>query len=111
MDTEDYKYEILAKKYMRKLDKETRLKAITAVDDVLSLGKSYKWIYTALIKKAPSAWEEFGFGLFFNKNFQSSVEEAIKRNEASELNDEYSFFEILSDNEDRYVFPKEIKGE
>ena len=36
-------------------------------------------MHYALMKKSPAMYEKFGFGLWFNNNFNASVLEAIER--------------------------------
>lgn len=106
MDNEEPKnYEMEAKEYLSHLSKRTQRIAIKAIDDVFALGRDWRWIATALSKKGYSTWEEWKFGLWFNKEFDKSVRAAIQReDEAQELdlNEFYSNFNI----EYQYEFPK-----
>ena len=69
-----------------KLGKVAQNKAVIAIDDLMKEDEriTWEWVDTALKKKAPSNWEEYGFGLFFNPRFQASVYQAIERNEKAE---------------------------
>ncbi len=48
-------------------------KAVIAIDDLMKEDEriTWEWVDTALKKKAPSNWEEYGFGLFFNPQIPS----------------------------------------
>lgn len=69
-----------------KLGKVAQSKAVIAIGDLMKENEriTWEWVDTALKKKAPSNWEEYGFGLFFNPRFQASVCKAIERNEKAE---------------------------
>ncbi len=69
-----------------KLGKVAQNKAVIAISDLMKEDEhvTWEWIDTALKKKAPSNWEEYGFGLFFSPRFQASVYKAIERNEKAE---------------------------
>ena len=107
-DDRELEYEIKTKKYLRsKFDHETMMKGITALNDLRAQNKSYEFCYTALTKKAPSAFIEHGFGLFFNQAYQKSVERSVLRNRESLNNDELEYYSILDDPEMQYVFPQD----
>lgn len=85
---------------LSKLGKVTQNKAVIAIGDLMKEDKriTWEWIDTALKKKAPSNWEEYGFGLFFNPRFQASVYKAIERNEKAEQGeDPRAAFEKIGD--------------
>lgn len=104
-DEEPRNYEIEAKEYLSHLNQRTQRVAIKAIQDVLALGRDWRWIATALTKKGYSTWEEWKFGLWFNKEFDKSVRAAIQREDEAEKLDLEEFFSNY-DIEYQYEFPK-----
>lgn len=74
-------YENEAREYVAQLDKGTQQRALVAIQDALRDKKSWQWIATALRKKGLNEWQRWGFGLFFNKQFEASVYQQIERDE------------------------------
>lgn len=77
-------YENEAREYVAQLDKVTQQRALVAIQDALRDKKSWQWIATALRKKGLNEWQRWGFGLFFNKQFEASVYQQIERDERCE---------------------------
>ena len=82
-----------AKAILDKMNQETKQKALVAIEDAFSDDNKYEmnWeiIATALTKKSIDNFEQYGFGLFFNRNFLANVHKQIDRNmKAESLSDE-----------------------
>lgn len=103
-DEEPRNYEMEAKEYLSHLSKHTQRVAIKAIQDVFALGKDWRWIATALTKKGYSTWEEWKFGLWFNKEFDKSVKAAMQREDEAQELDLDKFFSNYK-SEDKYEFP------
>ena len=88
-------YEIQAKTFIKQFSPQTQRKAAVAVEDVLKLGRDWEWIDTALRKKGLENWEQWGFGLMFNANFNGSVLQQIERNREAESVNLQEFYECL----------------
>ena len=86
-----------AKEFIDKLDYRTQQKAAVAIKDLLDNGKDWEWIDTALHKKSVGDWEQWGFGLMFNQNFNISVLQQIERNEKAREIDVEEFFGSISE--------------
>lgn len=97
-------YEIEAKEYVSNLTKPTQHLAKVAIDDCLALGRTWRWIATALNKKGFNNWERFKFGLLFNRQFNASVVATITREDEAENADLDDFFSVL-EKRNNYVFP------
>lgn len=95
----DQRYRASTERFIfTKLGKVAQNKAVIAIGDLMKEDEriTWEWVDTALKKKAPSNWEEYGFGLFFNPRFQASVYKAIERNERAEREeDPRAAFEII----------------
>ena len=107
VDTSEHRYEVEAKKLIRTFDKETQLKAMTAVNDLLSMNFSWEHIYNSLTKKSANTWKTYGFGLCFDRGFINNVKAAIQRNKEALNNDEKEFYRVLEEEPgNQFTFPE-----
>lgn len=67
------------REYINQLDDKTQELANKAIKDVRAEGFKWSWIITALEIKEPEEWEQWGFGLFFNRTFRAQVEKELTK--------------------------------
>lgn len=96
-----------AKAILDQMNRETRNKALIAIEDAFSDDNKYEmnWeiIATALTKKSVENYEKYGFGLLFNRNFLANVHKQIDRNVKAESISEDDYESFFADGGSRSV--------
>ena len=100
------RYIVKSKEILEQMNKETRMKALKAIEDLFSdetpFSITWEFIANALTKKSVSNYEVYGFGILFNRNFVANVNKQIERNREVEQFTEEDFEDFFSGESDSF---------
>ena len=100
------RYIAKSKEILEQMNKETRMKALKAIEDLFSdetpFSITWEFIANALTKKSVNNYEMYGFGILFNRNFIANVNKQIERNREIEEFTEEDFEDFFSNESDSF---------
>lgn len=100
------RYIAKSKEILEQMNKETRMKALKAIEDLFSdetpFSITWEFIANALTKKSVNNYEMYGFGILFNRNFIANVNKQIERNREIEEFTEEDFEDFFSSESDSF---------
>lgn len=107
------RYIAKSKEILEQMNKETRMKALKAIEDLFSdetpFSITWEFIANALTKKSVSNYEMYGFGILFNRNFVANVNKQIERNREVEKFTEEDFEDFFSGESNSFDLKQVLK--